>query len=283
MDARRDHLAQDIEPALELVFRGDIRAAADEHLPVDRLGCGDVRRRRQRRIVDRHVAEADQRLPFGARRLADDVFDMGAQGRVLRHEQIADAVMSGRRQRDAVLGQFLAEEAVGDLRKQPGAVAHQRIGADRAAMRQVLQHGEAVADDLVRLDALHVRDEADAAGIVLAARIVEAVERRIFQSSRFRLDGQLRRGRRRWRQLRHRPLLDLRPRGRLVPGTPGCCNSWSSRQAFGPVRRLSDSPGRRSLPHADLRTCGLTTRIPSAAKAGPAHSIRQIQPICFVR
>ena len=103
----------------------------------------------------------------------------------LRHEQIADAVVSGRRQRDAVLRQLLAEEAVRDLRKQAGAVAHQRIGADRAAMRQVLEHGEAVADDLVRLDALHVRDEADAAGIVLAARIVEAVERRVFESSRF--------------------------------------------------------------------------------------------------
>ena len=94
---------------------------------------------------------------------------------VARHEQIADAVVPGRRQRDAVLRQFLAEEAVGDLREQAGAVAHQRIGADRAAMRQVLEHGEAVADDLVRLDALHVGDEADAAGIVLVARIVEAL------------------------------------------------------------------------------------------------------------
>ena len=62
MDARRDHLAQDVEPALELVFGRDVRAAADEHLPVERLGRGDVRRRRQRGIVDRHVAEAEQRL-----------------------------------------------------------------------------------------------------------------------------------------------------------------------------------------------------------------------------
>ena len=55
-----------------------------------------------------------------------------------------------------------------------GAVADQRVGPDRAAMRQVLEHEEAVLDDLVRLDALHLGDEADAAGIVLVARIVEA-------------------------------------------------------------------------------------------------------------
>jgi hypothetical protein len=40
-------------------------------------------------------------------------------------------------------------------------------------------------------------------------------------------------------------------------------------------------PFGRSLTMRDLRTSGLMTRIPSAAKAGPAHSIRQIQPIRF--
>src|SRR5690606_15695050 len=58
------------------------------------------------------------------------------------------------------------------------AVAHQRIGADGAAMRQVLEDEEAVLDDLVRLLALHVGDEADAAGIVLVARIIESLRRR---------------------------------------------------------------------------------------------------------
>ena len=99
----------------------------------------------------------------------------GAQRRVLRHEPVADAVVAGRRQLDALLRHLLAEEAVRDLHQHAGAVAHQRVGADRAAMRQVLEHGEAVLDDLVRLHALHVGDEADAAGVVLVARIVEAL------------------------------------------------------------------------------------------------------------
>jgi hypothetical protein len=51
---------------------------------------------------------------------------------------------------------FLAEEAVGDLHQHARAIAHQRVGADGAAMRQVFQHEQAVLDDLVRLLALHM-------------------------------------------------------------------------------------------------------------------------------
>jgi len=42
-------------------------------------------------------------------------------------------------------------------------------------MGEVFEDEQAVADDLVRLLALHMGDEADAAGIVLVARIVEAL------------------------------------------------------------------------------------------------------------
>ena len=103
---------------------------------------------------------------------------MRALRRVLRHEPVADAILAGRRQLDALLGHLLAEETVGNLHQNAGAVAHQRIGADRAAMRQVFEHEQPVLDDLVRLHALHLRDEADAAGIMLVARIIEALSRR---------------------------------------------------------------------------------------------------------
>ena len=142
---------------------------------MERLGRDDVGRLRQRGIVDRHVAEAEQRQPFGLRRFGDDLFDMGAQRRVLRHEPVADAILAGRRQFDALRRHLLAEEPVGNLHQHAGAIAHQRVGADGAAMRQVFEHGKAVLDDLVRLHALHVDDEADAAGVMLVARIVEAL------------------------------------------------------------------------------------------------------------
>ena len=75
------------------------------------------------------------------------------------------------------LSAALREERVRNLHQDAGAVAHQRIGADRAAMLEVLEDGEAVLDDPVRLASLEVDDEADAAGVVLGARIVQVLAR----------------------------------------------------------------------------------------------------------
>ena len=93
---------------------------------------------------------------------------------LLRQEHHADAVLARRRQRDALRGHLGAVELVGDLDQDAGAVAHQRIGPDRAAVVQVLEDLQALLDDRVRLAAGDVRDEADAAGIVLLARSVES-------------------------------------------------------------------------------------------------------------
>jgi hypothetical protein len=77
----------------------------------------------------------------------------------------AAAAASGRR---ALPARHLgAVELVGDLDQDAGAVAHQLVGADRAAVVQVLQDLQPLLDDGVRLDALDVGDEADAAGVVL--------------------------------------------------------------------------------------------------------------------
>ncbi len=147
--------------------------------------------------------------------------------RIARHEHMADGIVAGLGQFDALASHFLAEEAVGKLHQHAGAVAHQRISADGAAMRQVFEHRKAVLDDLMRLHALHVDDEADAAGIVLVARIVQAVRSEagvgalnfgsgpIFDGWRFRLRG--RAVRRRWRHFRHRPVLHPQPLGRWFP------------------------------------------------------------------
>jgi hypothetical protein len=63
--------------------------------------------------------------------------------------------------------------SIGNLHENARAIAHQRIGADGTAVRQVLENEKTVLDDLVRLLTLHMRDEADTAGIVLVARIVK--------------------------------------------------------------------------------------------------------------
>ena len=65
-----------------------------------------------------------------------------------------------------------------NLHEDAGAVAGKRVGADGAAMGQILEDLETVLDDLVARPRLQVGDEADAAGIVFSLRIVESLRRR---------------------------------------------------------------------------------------------------------
>jgi hypothetical protein len=186
MDARRDHLAQDEQPPLVFLVVGHVVGTAEKCLPVHRLGAGDIGGLRKAGIVDRHGAPADQRNTLGFRRLGDHGLAMGAQRSVARHEEHANRIGAGNGELDALTGQFLAEKPVGDLRQHTGAVANQRIGADRAAMGQILQHRQAVGENGVAAAALHVDNEADATGVVLVARIVEALRlRRTCRNGRF--------------------------------------------------------------------------------------------------
>jgi len=69
----------------------------------------------------------------------------------------------------------MAQQPVRHLDHAAGAVAHQRVGADRAAVIEIDQNLQTAADDIVRLSALYVRNKADAARVVLVARIIEAL------------------------------------------------------------------------------------------------------------
>ena len=63
------------------------------------------------------------------------------------------------------------------------AVAGVRLATARAAMIEVHQNLQGVADQLVRLFALHVDDKAQAAGVVLELRVVKSLFRRRGNSS----------------------------------------------------------------------------------------------------
>jgi hypothetical protein len=173
VDGVGDDLAQDVELALELVLGLDRRATADDHLHVERLGR--LHRLAERRVVVRHLAPAEQRQAF-----LRDFLRIGIENDlppfgVVRHEHRADRVVAGLGQHDVELFGFADEELVRDLHQDARAVAGARIGADRAAMFEVAQDRNRVLDDLVRLAALDVGDEADAAAILVEAGIVEAV------------------------------------------------------------------------------------------------------------
>ena len=83
-----------------------------------------------------------------------------------------DAVLADGGKRDAELAARAAQERVGQLDQDAGAVALQRIGARRAAMRQVFEDRQALTDDGVILATLDVGDEAQPASVVLVGRVV---------------------------------------------------------------------------------------------------------------
>jgi hypothetical protein len=83
-------------------------------------------------------------------------------------------------------GHLFAVQRVGHLDQDAGAVAHQLVGAHRAAVVQVLQDLQRMGDDGVALLALDVRHEADAAGVVLMRRVVQAGVLQVLSAPRWR-------------------------------------------------------------------------------------------------
>jgi hypothetical protein len=70
---------------------------------------------------------------------------------------------------------LLAQELVGNLDQDAGAVAQQRVVAGSAAMFEVLQDLQALLDDGVAFLVLDMGDKADAAGVALVFGVVETL------------------------------------------------------------------------------------------------------------
>jgi hypothetical protein len=128
-------------------------------------------------VVDRHRAPAEHGLALGLDDLLEALLQPAALDPVARQEDEAAAVLAGGGQRDARLLADLLEEGVRHLQQHAGAVAGVGLGAGCAAVVQVLQDLDRLLQDLVRLAALDVDHEADAAGVVLEPRVVEALLR----------------------------------------------------------------------------------------------------------
>jgi hypothetical protein len=72
-----------------------------------------------------------------------------------------------------LLAALLLEERVGNLDQDPRAIACFRIASRRAAMRQVDQNFEPLANDLVALLTADARNQSHAAGIMLIPWMIE--------------------------------------------------------------------------------------------------------------
>ena len=112
--------------------------------------------------------------------LLEQAFELRAPARVGRQEADGDPVASGSGE---VEGERGAEERIGELEQDPGAVAGGRVGTLGAAMLEVRERGQRAHDRLVAACPVEPGDERDAAGVVLERGIVEAVRRQAPSSS----------------------------------------------------------------------------------------------------
>ena len=121
-------------------------------------------------LLDRDVAPADDALALGLDRLGEQALELVPALLLLREEADGDAVLPGGRQ---VGADDAAQQLVGELHEDAGAVARVRVGARGAAVLEVLEGGDRPPDRLVGRLAAQPRDERDAAGVVLVCGVVQ--------------------------------------------------------------------------------------------------------------
>ena len=169
--------ANHVELALEgVLVAGDRVAGRDEELADHR--CGSTRGCTDEGLVDRHVAPADESLALLLDEADEMLFELAAPSGVAREEAHRNAVVAGLRQR---LVENRAEERVGQLEQDAGAVSRVRIGTRCAPVLQVLERLQRALDRLVLRNRVEPRDERDPARIVL---VVGGVEARLRRASR---------------------------------------------------------------------------------------------------
>ena len=177
LDALADHVQLALEPqriGLQRRAAGRVAAVADKQLLDDRHRGGA----RPRRARAAWWAPGASRGTSGLPRLTTCSIErpqLLALAGVARQEDVADAVLAGRRQADAEGVGRLAEEPIGRLDQDAGAVTRVGLAAARAAVLEVDEDLEPALDDGVRADALDVDDEPDAARVVFVARVIQAL------------------------------------------------------------------------------------------------------------
>ena len=139
-----------------------------------KTGSDGARAIAERRVVGRHVTPAEQPLTLLGDDALEERLDQLALGRVVRQEDQAGAVM---RRRAAARSRAAcdAEEHVRHLDQDAGAVAGVGLAAAGAAVLEIDEQLEALARRSRATLALQVDDEADAAGVLLVLRVVQAL------------------------------------------------------------------------------------------------------------
>ena len=166
-------LADRQDLALEGVLVGDLGAATDDRHPDHRHLLDD--RLAQAREVGRDVPPANQLLALDLDEMLQPPDRELPCRLVLRKKAHGDRVVARRRQVDRGLARPVAQQGVGGLDHAAGAIAHQRIGPDGAAVVEIDQDLQALAYDIVGFPPLDVGHEADTARVMLVAWVVQSL------------------------------------------------------------------------------------------------------------
>ena len=125
--------------------------------------------------LDGHGAPAQHREPLlGPPSAPRPCRAFRASSSSVGQEGEADGVAAGVGQREARIEGGGGQEAVRDLHQDAGAVARVDLGPRGAAVGQALEDGQAAVHDVVVGPAVQIGHHADAAGVVLVCRVVEA-------------------------------------------------------------------------------------------------------------
>jgi hypothetical protein len=138
-------------------------------------GRAGPRRGARRAGIDRHLAHPQEVLRLALGDLLEEREEHVPAGRIRGQEQHAQAPGSWGPERDAELLAVFANERIRDLNEDARAIAGLGIGGRGPAVLEVLEDRERLDDHVVARAALHPRDEAHAARVVLHRRAIEAM------------------------------------------------------------------------------------------------------------
>ena len=164
-------LADDVELPLEVLGINDSVSLSNEELPDDRFDRLDALPETGR--VNGNVTPTEHDLTLADHELDQEVLRDDPIDRILRQKNHADAVVADRWKIDSLSSHLVTEEYVWYLEQHAGSIAGKRIGAHRAAVRQVGQHRQALCDDLMAPATLDVRHKPYATRITPGRRVVK--------------------------------------------------------------------------------------------------------------
>lgn len=164
---------QDEKLALERVLVFATRAATDEKLANRRFTS--LYANAKSRIIHRHISPPENGLTLFHDEIRDYSLASSAAFGAAWKEQHRHAVVANGGQGEAEITSRNPQELVGDLNQYPGAITHQSIRARSAAMGQIRQNAQALLHNRMGFCPVDIGDESDATGVMLVARIVQAL------------------------------------------------------------------------------------------------------------